>query len=207
MLLREVGEPGRARVARWEFERTRELVRAHRTAAAPRFAAQMSLLTRVYDRSARFARLTARLDELTARSLRLTPPELGDPQRTAQALRELAEAQRISAGLREALVADHEQARREVAGSGLPEAARAQVWRVADQEFVQQLAVVEAAERAAPKVARNRELLAYLEDRRGAWTVSRDGRVRFADPLAQRALDNLLWRHAQAARVAPGPGD
>ena len=206
-LVKDVGDQDRARTVRWEFVRTHELVRAQRAAPAPRFAKRMSLLTGVYDRAAKFERLAERLGELTARSLRLTPAELDDAARSQRALRELEEARRISAELRGALVGDHELARGAIAHSGLPEPARAQVWRVADGLFVMQLAAVAAAEQAAPEIARNQRLLRHLDEWRGAWQVTRGGVVRFHNPLAQARFDHLLWQLKEEAKQHPPAGD
>lgn len=190
----------------WEFDATHALVKRSRDGAPPAFGKYLALLDGVYERTRRFEARVRRLDELRATLSGLTLVQAATPGTTATAIDAAAEARRISVGLRDEIVAHHEHARRAVAGSGLDDHARAAVWRVADEAYVSQLALVEAAERGAPELARMERVLRFFADNVDAYVVDERFGLRFRSTAAELRFKQLQRELRRELRREVGGG-
>jgi hypothetical protein len=177
------------------FERIHALLRHHRHAEPPRFRKRMNLLLGVYDRTAQQAAASNRAAKVTLQVQLARVADVQDPARARLILQLLAEARHFATAFRAEVEASREFSRRAVAQSGLPREQRAEVWRVADQAYIDMQPSVAGAERLLPLLKRLEALVGFLDRHRGAYLVYPDGTLVFTDPDLNREWIVLQRKH------------
>lgn len=177
------------------FERIHGLLRHHRHAEPPKFRKRMNLLLGVYDRTAQQTAASNRAAKVTLLVQLARVADVQDPARARQLLQLLAEARHFATGFRAEVEASREFARRAVAQSGLPLEQRAEVWRVADQAYLDMQPSIVGAERLLPLLKRLEVLVAFLDKHRGAYLVYPGDVIVFTDPEVNREWIVLSRKH------------
>lgn len=168
------------------FERIHALLHRHRHDPAPGFRKRVNLLLGVYDRTAAQVAAANRAAKLTLAVQYARASEVQDPERARQLIQLLAEMRHFATEFRAEVEASREYSRQAVARSGLPKALRAEIWRVADQAYLNLRPSVEGAERVLPVMKRLEVLVAFLDRHRGAYLVLPGDVIYFTDPDVQR---------------------
>ncbi len=179
----------------WRFERIHALLRHHRHAEAPEFRKHINLLLGVYDRTARQTAASNRAAQVTLLVQYTRVSEVQDPDRARKVLQLIAEGQHFATSFRAELEASREFSRRAVAQSGLPPAQRAEVWRVADEAYLQMQPSVDGAEHLLPVLKRLEVLVAFLDRHRGSYVVYPGEVIVFTDPDVNREWIVLERKH------------
>ena len=177
------------------FERIHQLLRHHRHAIEPQFRKRMNLLLGVYDRTARQTAASNRAAQVTLKVQLARASDVQDPLRARQLMQLIAEGQHFAREFRAEVEASREFSRNAVAESGLPQAQRAEVWRVADEAYLQMQPSVMGAERLLPVLARLEVLVAFLDRHRGKYLVYPGNVIVFTDPDVNRKWIVLERKH------------
>jgi hypothetical protein len=180
------GALSKSAAEQWRFDRIHALLVRHRHDPAPVFRKRVNLLLGVYDRTAAQVAAANRAAKLTLALQYARASEVQDLERARQLRQLLAEMRHFATEFRAEVDASREFSRQAVAGSGLPVAQRAEIWRVADQAYLNLRPSVEGAERVLPVLTRLEVLVAFLDRHRGSYLVYPGDVIRFTDPDVER---------------------
>ena len=179
----------------YRFERIHQLLRQHRHAVAPAFRKRMNLLLGVYDRTARQTAASNHAADVTLKVQFARVSDVQDPARARQLMQLIAEGQHFAREFRAELEASREFSRKAVAQSGLPQAQRAEVWRVADEAYLRMQPSVTGAESLLLVLKRLEVLVAFLDRHRGKYLVYPGEVIVFTDPDVNREWIVLERKH------------